>query len=54
MKQLKLVNEQLQQEISRLSEVNEELELDLKIAVLEISSKNDVLTYKITSLLFYN
>ena len=51
---LKLENEQLQQEIARLSEVNEELELDLKIAGLEGSRKNDQLTSKITSLQFDN
>ena len=45
---------QLKQEIARLSEVNEELELDLKIAGLEGSRKNDQLTNKITSLQFDN
>ena len=52
--ELKLEVEQLQQEIARLSEVNEELELDLKIAGLEGSRKNDELTNKITSLQFDN
>jgi len=52
--QLKQENEKLTQEIARLSVVNEELELDLKIAVLEGFRKNDQLTSKITSLQFDN
>ncbi|MDW0117550.1 hypothetical protein QTL97_11430 [Sporosarcina thermotolerans] len=52
--ELKVENEELQQEIARLSEVNEELELDLKIAGLEGSRKVDQLTNKITSLQFDN
>lgn len=43
-------NEQLKKENAKLSEVKEELELDLKIADLEASRKNDWLTSKISSL----
>ena len=47
---LKQENEQLKQENPKLSVVKEELELDLKIAGLESSRKNDQLTSKISSL----
>lgn len=47
---LKQENEQLNLENVRLSVVKEELELDLKIAKLEESRKNEQLTSKISSL----
>ncbi|WP_391203849.1 hypothetical protein [Psychrobacillus sp. L4] len=51
---LKQENEQLKKENAKLSVAKEELELDLKIATLETSRKNDQLTSKITSLQFDN
>ncbi|WP_342599857.1 hypothetical protein MHB48_01700 [Psychrobacillus sp. FSL H8-0483] len=51
---LKQENEQLKQENEKLSVVKEELELDLKIASLEASRKNDQLTSEVSSLQIEN
>ncbi|WP_391117275.1 hypothetical protein [Psychrobacillus sp. L3] len=51
---IKQENEQLKKENAKLSAAKEELELDVKIASLEASRKNDQLTNKITTLQFEN